>query len=93
MNMFQLNNQANHRRSKLRIMLAVPHPLVRESLRRFQEAMPELEVIAEEASEHAACLTAQQMQPDLVIFDVPTSCATRLMKLHFQGSNHLCERS
>jgi hypothetical protein len=23
----------------------------------------------------------------------PTSCATRLMKLHFQGSNHLCERS
>jgi hypothetical protein len=23
----------------------------------------------------------------------PTGCATRLMKLHFQGSNHLCERS
>jgi hypothetical protein len=25
--------------------------------------------------------------------DPPTGCTMRLMKLHFQGSNHLCERS
>ena len=34
-------------------------------------------------------------QPATYIQDTlpPTGCATRLMKLHFQGSNHLCERS
>jgi len=30
---------------------------------------------------------------DIALFAGPTGCATRLMKLHFQGSNHLCERS
>lgn len=56
--------------SKLRILLADDHALVRAGLRRLLESLPEVEVVAEAGDGHEALRLMGERQPDLALLDV-----------------------
>jgi RNA polymerase sigma factor (sigma-70 family) len=56
--------------SKVRILLADDHELVRKGLRLLLERQPHLEVVGEAADGREAVRLAEELTPDLVIMDI-----------------------
>lgn len=56
--------------TKLRVLLADDHAVVREGLKTLINAQPDMEVIGEAADGEDACRQAQALGPDLLIMDV-----------------------
>ncbi len=56
--------------SKIRILLADDHALVRKGLRLLLERQPDLEVVGEAADGREAVRLAEELAPDLVIMDI-----------------------
>jgi two-component system response regulator NreC len=56
--------------SKLRILLADDHQVMREGLRMLVGAQEDMEVVGEAENGRVAIALAQQLQPDVVIMDV-----------------------
>jgi DNA-binding NarL/FixJ family response regulator len=59
-----------HRRSRLRVVLADDHAILRHGLRAILEAEPDLEVIGEASTVQDAVALSRCLQPDVVITDV-----------------------
>ncbi|HYJ46062.1 MAG TPA: response regulator transcription factor [Pyrinomonadaceae bacterium] len=76
--------------SKLRILLADDHTLIREGLKALINAQPDMEVIGEAGDGLAAYKVAKELQPDLVVMDVSMpemngSKSTERIKQEFPG--------
>ena len=76
--------------SRLRILLADDHAIVRQGLRLLIESQPEMTVVGEAADGDAAVAQAQALQPDIVVMDISmpgTSglTATRTLKQRQSG--------
>jgi DNA-binding NarL/FixJ family response regulator len=56
--------------SKLRILLADDHNIIRAGLRTLIDGYDDMEVVAEVADGEAACLRAAELHPDVVVMDV-----------------------
>lgn len=56
--------------SRLRILLADDHTVVRQGLRKILEARPQWEVVAEAADGREAVRQAEEVKPDVAIVDV-----------------------
>jgi DNA-binding NarL/FixJ family response regulator len=56
--------------SRLRILLADDHTVVRQGLRKILEAKPQWEVVAEAADGREAVRQAEEFKPDIAIVDV-----------------------
>jgi DNA-binding NarL/FixJ family response regulator len=56
--------------SRLRILLADDHTVVRQGLRKILEARPQWEVVAEAADGREAVRQAEEVKPDIAIVDV-----------------------
>ena len=56
--------------TKLRILIADDHTLVRQGLRKILEAQPGWEVVAEAGDGREAVSQAIQLRPDVVILDI-----------------------
>ncbi|HEY4441770.1 MAG TPA: response regulator transcription factor [Candidatus Elarobacter sp.] len=56
--------------SKLRVMLADDHPVVREGLKALINAQPDMFVVGEADNGEAACEAAAQLQPDILVLDL-----------------------
>src|ERR671916_140482 len=56
--------------SRLRILLADDHTIVRQGLRKILEARPQWEVVAEAADGREAVKQAEELKPDVAIVDV-----------------------
>ena len=56
--------------SRLRILLADDHTVVRQGLRKILEARPQWEVVAEAADGREAVKQAEEVKPDVAIVDV-----------------------
>ena len=59
-----------HRRSRLRVIIADDHTILRQGLRAILEAEPDLEVIGEASNIHDVVALSRHLQPDVVITDV-----------------------
>src|SRR2546430_4943803 len=56
--------------SKITVLLADDHAVVREGLRALLSATPDIEVVGEADSGRLAVQLAQKLQPDVVVMDV-----------------------
>ncbi|MBI4319033.1 MAG: response regulator transcription factor [Chloroflexi bacterium] len=56
--------------SKIRVMLADDHTLLREGIRVLLEAQPDIEVVAEAADGRQAVAKAHELKPDVVLMDI-----------------------
>ncbi len=56
--------------SRIGILIADDHPLVRASLRALLEAQPDIDVVGEAADGAAAVEACRQLSPDMVLMDV-----------------------
>jgi DNA-binding NarL/FixJ family response regulator len=56
--------------TKLRVLLADDHNVVRAGLRALIDAQPDMEVVGEAADGEAACRQATELGPDVVVMDV-----------------------
>ena len=56
--------------SRLRVLLADDHTLVRAGLRKLLESLPDIEVVGEADDGLALLQLAQQLQPNLVLMDI-----------------------
>src|SRR5437016_8421086 len=56
--------------SKIRVLLADDHAVVREGLRALLDATPDIEVVGEAETGRLAVQLAQKLQPDVVVMDV-----------------------
>src|SRR3954452_4245848 len=56
--------------TKLRILLADDHNMVRAGLRALIDAQPDMEVVGEAADGEAACRQAMDLGPDVVVMDI-----------------------
>ena len=56
--------------SKLRVLLADDHPVVREGLKVLINGQPGMEVVGEAADGRTACARAAELRPDVVVMDV-----------------------
>ena len=56
--------------TKLRVLLADDHAIVREGLRALVDAQPDMEVVGEAADGRAACEPREALRPDVVVMDV-----------------------
>ena len=56
--------------TRLRVLLADDHTLVRAGLRKLLESMPEVEVVGEADDGLALLQRAQELQPNLVLMDI-----------------------
>ena len=57
--------------ARLRILLADDHNVVRAGLRSLIDAQADMEVVGEAADGAAACRQAMELEPDVVVMDVP----------------------
>ena len=55
---------------RLRILLADDHAVLRDGLKSFIDAEPDMEVVAEAADGDEACHQAEKFRPDVVIMDL-----------------------
>ncbi|MHC5544801.1 response regulator, partial [Singulisphaera rosea] len=55
---------------KLRVLLADDHAVVREGLKAFIAAQPDVEVVGEASDGETACRKAADLRPDVVVMDV-----------------------
>ena len=56
--------------TKLRVLLADDHALVREGLKSVVSAEPDMEVVGEAADGETACRLGVQLKPDIVVMDL-----------------------
>ena len=56
--------------SRLRILLADDHTLMRQGLRKILESRPDWEIVAEAGTGREALQQAEDLQPDVVVLDV-----------------------
>jgi len=56
--------------SKIRVMLAEDHTIMREGTREFIKREPDMEVVAEAADGEAAVNLAAQSKPDVIVMDI-----------------------
>lgn len=56
--------------SKIRIVLADDHPVVREGLAALIESQEDMEIVGKAADGRSACLLATQYRPDVAVLDV-----------------------
>src|SRR2546430_15687205 len=56
--------------SKITVLLADDHAVVREGLRALLSATPDIEVVGEAETGRLAVQLAQKLQPDVVVMDV-----------------------
>ena len=56
--------------SKLRIVLADDHAIIREGLKSMVNAQPDMEIVGEAENGRAAWQKVKELQPDLVVMDV-----------------------
>ena len=80
--------------SKLRILLADDHGVVREGVRSLIAAQPDFEVVGEAGDGETACRLAERLHPDLVVMDVSMpgmtgDRATSLLKMACPGAKVL----
>ncbi len=54
----------------IKLLLVDDHPVVREGLRRLQELMPGIQIVAEAASMQSAVASVRALAPDVVLMDV-----------------------
>jgi DNA-binding NarL/FixJ family response regulator len=59
-----------HQMSKLRIVLADDHAIIREGLKSMVNAQPDMEIVGEAENGRAAWQKVKELQPDLVVMDV-----------------------
>jgi DNA-binding NarL/FixJ family response regulator len=55
---------------RIRLLIADDHTLFREGLRALFALQPDLELVGEAATGHAAVLLAERLQPDVILMDV-----------------------
>jgi DNA-binding NarL/FixJ family response regulator len=55
--------------SKIRMIIADDHPLVRDGLRKLIETQPDFEVIAEASDGVEAIDRVQKLKPDILLLD------------------------
>jgi DNA-binding NarL/FixJ family response regulator len=66
----------------IRILVVDDHPVVRQGLRTFLDALPDLRVVGE-ASDADSCLQqAQQLQPDVILLDLRMPGGDGVAALH-----------
>ncbi len=53
-----------------KLLLVDDHPVVREGLRRLQELMPGIQIVAEAATMQSAVASVRALQPEVVLMDV-----------------------
>jgi DNA-binding NarL/FixJ family response regulator len=56
--------------SRLRVVLADDHAIVREGLKALINAQPDMEVVGEAADGRAACVKAKELKPDIIVMDL-----------------------
>jgi two-component system response regulator NreC len=56
--------------SKLRVLVADDHAVVREGLKSLVNAQPDMEVIAEAGNGREACRQAKDLMPDVIVLDL-----------------------
>src|SRR4051812_168064 len=56
--------------SKLRVLLAEDHAIVREGLKALLDAQPDMEVVGEAADGRQALASAKALEPDVVVMDI-----------------------
>ena len=79
--------------SKVRVLIADDHPMVRQGLRVFLELEPDLEVVGEASDgAEAAALTAQLL-PDVVLLDLVMPGVDGLAALEMLAEQGLAERA
>lgn len=54
----------------IKLLLVDDHPVVREGLRRLQELMPGIQIVAEAATMQSAVASVRALQPEVVLMDV-----------------------
>jgi DNA-binding NarL/FixJ family response regulator len=56
--------------SKIRVLIADDHVIVREGIRALVEAQPDIEVVGEATNGEEAVIKAKEIQPDIVLMDI-----------------------
>jgi len=56
--------------SKIRILLADDHSVVRQGFRRILESQPDMEIVGEAANGREAVCLASELKPDVIVMDV-----------------------
>ena len=56
--------------TRLRVLLAEDHAIVREGLRALLDAQPDMEVVGEAADGREALEAAKGLAPDVVVMDI-----------------------
>jgi DNA-binding NarL/FixJ family response regulator len=59
--------------SKIRILVADDHELIRKGLRKILKGQPDLEIVAEAQDGLQAVELAEKHEPDIVLMDIATT--------------------
>ncbi|HET9172423.1 MAG TPA: response regulator transcription factor [Actinospica sp.] len=79
--------------SKIRVLIADDHPMVRQGLRVFLELEPDLEVVGEASDGAEAAALAAQLLPDVVLLDLVMPGVDGLSALETLAEQGLAERA
>ena len=67
--------------SKIRLLIADDHAILRAGLRMLINAQPDMEVVSEAMDGHEALLKARQLKPDITLMDITMPKASGLQAL------------